>query len=65
MQNSSLQLKCQNVESRTRLLLRRHLTISDPKDASNIAHYMTGIFVDMKLDYFQNFMQKECSIKCL
>ena len=32
---------------------------------TNIAQYMTGTFLYMKLDTLQNFMKNECSMKCL
>ena len=39
--------------------------VSHPEGAMNIAHYMTGTFLYIKLGYLQNFMQNECSMKCL
>ncbi len=40
-------------------------SVSDPGGAMNIADPMTGTFVYLKLGHLQNFMQNECSLKCL
>ena len=38
---------------------------SDPWGVINIADWMKGTFVFIKLDYLKNFMSNKCSMKCL